>query len=91
MKYIETSPKRLKTTFDSLILLIALIVFSQQKDSLKQGAPFEEFLINIFAPIQSGITSAHTKALSFFNDVRAQSRDGGDSAHWLKTANESAE
>ena len=46
MKYIETSPKRLKTTFDSLILLIALIVFSQQKDTLKQGAPFEEFLIN---------------------------------------------
>ena len=64
MKYIETSPKRLKTTFDSLVLLIALIVFSQQKDTLKQGAPFEEFLINVFAPIQSGITSAHTKALS---------------------------
>ena len=71
MKYIETSPKRLKTTFDSLILLIALIVFSQQKDAMKQGAPFEEFLINIFAPIQSGITSAHTKALGFFNEYLA--------------------
>ena len=71
MKIIETQPNRLKTICDALILLISLIVFSQQKDDFKKGTAFEQFLINFFAPIQNSITYAHGRASGFFNNYLA--------------------
>ena len=71
MKIIETQPSRLKTICDALILLISLIVFSQQKDDFKKGTAFEQFLINFFAPIQNSITYAHGRASGFFNNYLA--------------------
>ncbi len=71
MKIIETQPSRLKTICDALILLISLIVFSQQKDDFKKGTAFEQFLINFFAPIQNSINYAHGRASGFFNNYLA--------------------
>ena len=71
MKIIETQPSRLKTICDALILLISLIVFSQQKDDFKKGTAFEQFLINFFAPIQNSIDYAHGRASGFFNNYLA--------------------
>ena len=71
MKIIETQPNRLKTICDALILLISLIVFSQQKDNYKKGTAFEQFLINFFAPIQNSITYAHGRAAGLFNNYLA--------------------
>jgi len=71
LKIIETQPNRLKTICDALILLISLIVFSQQKDNFKKGTAFEQFLINFFAPIQNSVTYAHGRASGFFNNYLA--------------------
>tara|TARA_B100000029_G_scaffold114077_2_gene106548 strand:+ start:331 stop:1233 length:903 start_codon:yes stop_codon:yes gene_type:complete len=71
LKIIETQPSRLKTICDALILLISLIVFSQQKDDFKKGTAFEQFLINFFAPIQNSINYAHGRASGFFNNYLA--------------------
>ncbi len=71
LKIIETQPNRLKTICDALILLISLIVFSQQKDDFKKGTAFEQFLINFFAPIQNSINYAHGRASGFFNNYLA--------------------
>jgi rod shape-determining protein MreC len=71
LKIIETQPNRLKTICDALILLISLIVFSQQKDNYKKGTAFEQFLINFFAPIQNSITYAHGRAAGLFNNYLA--------------------
>lgn len=84
MKIIETQPNRLKTIFDALVLLVSLIVFSQTKDVIKTGTPFEQLLINFFAPIQGGIMYAHNQATSLFNNYLANINASKDNKILLK-------
>ncbi len=84
MKIIETQPNRLKVIFDAVVLLVSLIVFSQQKGGVKMGTPFEQFLINFFAPIQGGIMYAHNQATSLFNNYLANINASKDNKILLK-------
>jgi len=84
LKIIETQPNRLKATFDAVVLLVSLIVFSQQKDGVKTGTPFEQFLINFFAPIQGGIMYTHNQATSLFNNYLANINASKDNKILLK-------
>ncbi len=84
LKIIETQPNRLKVIFDAVVLLVSLIVFSQQKGGVKMGTPFEQFLINFFAPIQGGIMYAHNQATSLFNNYLANINASKDNKILLK-------
>jgi rod shape-determining protein MreC len=68
VKFIENEKIRLKLIFNILFLVVAVLNFTRGAQPVKKISPFDQFLIEIFAPIQKGYTSIHRSLNSLFKN-----------------------
>lgn len=58
---------RLKSVINIIVLSVALWGLSRRDVNVKESTVFENFLLDTLAPLQRGVSSTHSKIVSFFD------------------------
>jgi rod shape-determining protein MreC len=66
MKSLEESGQRQKIFFNVAVLALSLFSLSHRQFSFDQTTAFENFMVDMFSPMQSSVTYVKTRTSSFF-------------------------
>jgi rod shape-determining protein MreC len=71
LRLIEEDSSKVKFFVNALVIIISIYFASTNGDKIKKTSAFEGFLIESFAPIQSGISYLQRKSSTLFKDYLA--------------------
>lgn len=68
MKIVDDHTRRLKIFWNFIILVVSLFVVATQGPMRPKTAPFDVFMIDILAPLQSSVSGGYSKVRDFFQN-----------------------